>query len=102
MLMFLGGVLHMLLNYFFIFKHFRHTHPTRQRMLHRLAVFCVMPFNIIVIFIAAAVYSSCSSHTCVTFVADVFPVLEFATVLYFFLYLESLRYELETVFMVIK
>lgn len=101
LLMFLGGVLHMLLNYFFIFKHFRHTHPVRQRVLHRLAVYCVVPFNIAVIFIAAVVYFTCDSHSCVTFVADVFPVLEFATVLYFFFYLESLRFELQTVSLVI-
>ncbi|RYG65664.1 hypothetical protein EON64_11460, partial [archaeon] len=64
------------------------------RVLRDLSILICIPFNILVIILAAIVSGSCSTYSCRAFVVDIGPALEFSTVIGLLAYMLSWAFEL--------
>eukprot|EP01033_Poteriospumella_lacustris_P004430 gene4430-3165_t len=89
-LMFVGGVAH---EVFFFYHVTRHVGSVQRRSLfpifcHQLCLVLTLPFNLLVIVVTGIVYAACG-HACHSFVFNMFPALEFTTILFVLLYVLS-------------
>lgn len=89
-LMFAGGVGH---EVFFFYHVTRHVGSVQRHSLfpifcHQVCLVVTLPFNILIIIIIGIIYYSCGS-ACQSFVSNMFPALEFTTILFVLLYVFS-------------
>ena len=67
---------------------------SRMRLLQSAAFIILIPFSLFMFLIAAITSFTCASYSCVNFVVDISPALEYTTVFSFLLFMESFRDEL--------
>lgn len=91
-LMFVGGVLHLLVFYFGMSKTL--ASGPQEQFLRQLALFTVLPLNLLVLLVALIVFSACGAYACRAFAVDVLCVLEFTTVAGLLLHMLSFYREL--------
>lgn len=94
LLMFLSVIVHMLLLYIGVRRHIKEHISPISILLHRIAIFVCIPFNIIWIIVAVIVYSQCTTLTCSQYFYDSFPALEFITVIFVVVYIVSFSDEI--------
>ena len=89
-LMFIFGIAH---EVFFFYHVTRHVGSVQRHSLwpifcHQVCLVVTLPVNIVVIAFTGIVYAACG-ESCNGFVFNMFPVIEFTTILFLFLYIVS-------------
>lgn len=87
--MFLFAVLHMCLCFYILGRDIPISEEQARTM--KLCIFLCVPFNVIMIFVAALVFSSCKTSDCRNIAAQMGPCLEIVTTASLMVYLYSYR-----------
>lgn len=94
--MFFFGILHMVFFYFHIARVIC-PEVIKEYFLVQCALFCILPFNLLLIILASITYGSCSSLACRSFAADISPAMEFWTAIWFLIYVLRFHRDLRPV-----